>query len=344
MSDNLKITFVNVGYGEAILIEYKNTDANGEELVMIIDGGSADLSEFENRSSGRIPLEEYIKKYNIKKIDAAISTHIHEDHISGMLLAAQICTPRVFYQSLPSLLYKELSLLDVSRAENLSQKKFMTALNDNIALCSLVEKTGGEIRALVAGDAFTVADRLKIRVLSPIDDDAELLIKQLREVYSKADAPDFLKYLDYLDARMNNYSLILKLEYNGISVLLPGDTNLSGYSNIAPDDLRADIFKIGHHGQIDGADSTLLEAIKPVAVVCCASSDRRYNSAHPDTMRLIAKIGAQAYFSDTPQVEGIKISPHEALEFVINENGNIDVSYIFNNRRVYSDNPYPNKA
>ncbi|CAN4001131.1 hypothetical protein ICNMLN_ICNMLN_06235, partial [Dysosmobacter welbionis] len=58
--------------------------------------------------------------------------------------------------------------------------------------------------------------------------------------------------LDQLDAAMNNYSLILLLEYRGTRILLPGDTNYMGYGGLDPASLRADLFKVGHHGQRDG--------------------------------------------------------------------------------------------
>ena len=127
---------------------------------------------------------------------------------------------------------------------------------------------------------------------------------------------------------MNNYSLILRLNYRGTRILLPGDTNVTGYDGIDPADLRADLFKVGHHGQKDGADEALAELIRPTAVVCCASSDRRYNSAHPDTMKLLADLGAALYFSDCPPVPGMQIPPHEALRFTVGPNGALDVRYL----------------
>ena len=72
----------------------------------------------------------------------------------------------------------------------------------------------------------------------------------------------------------------------------------------------------------------LAELIRPTAVVCCASSDRRYNSAHPDTMKLLADHGAALYFSDCPPVPGMQILPHEALRFTVGPNGALDVRYL----------------
>ena len=84
--------------------------------------------------------------------------------------------------------------------------------------------------------------------------------------------------------------------YQDRCVLLPGDTNARGYAGIPQEKLQADLFKIGHHGQKDGISGELLKIISPEAVVCCASSDRRYDSAHPDVVRMLEGRGYQTVF------------------------------------------------
>ena len=113
------------------------------------------------------------------------------------------------------------------------------------------------------------------------------------------------------------------------AVRFNGDTNVAGYGHVDPADLRADIFKVGHHGQKDGADEALLRAVRPKAVVCCASSDRRYNSAHPDLMRTIAAGGAALYFSDCPSLpeEMEPAPPHGALTFTLEPEGAFTACY-----------------
>ena len=57
----LTVTFVNVGYGEAILLECPDPSRPGGVFTALIDGGSAEESEFADRTSGRLPVEEYLK-------------------------------------------------------------------------------------------------------------------------------------------------------------------------------------------------------------------------------------------------------------------------------------------
>ena len=56
----LTVTFVNVGYGEAILLECPDPSRPGGVFTALIDGGSAEESEFADRASGRLPVEERV--------------------------------------------------------------------------------------------------------------------------------------------------------------------------------------------------------------------------------------------------------------------------------------------
>ena len=325
----LSVTFVNVGYGEAILLECPDTSRPGGAFTALIDGGSAEATEFSDRSSGRIRIEEYLARRGISRLDLAVSTHIHEDHICGLLRAAQIAPPDVLWQPLSPDFYSTLHPLDVAPARTASESKFLRALNDYAALCGLIVSHGGRIRMPEAGGEYALAPDFSVKVLSPSASRRADLAAEILQLYrAEAGTADFFQKLNALDGRMNNFSLILLLNYRGTRLLLPGDSNAAGYDGILPSDLRADLFKVGHHGQLDGADAALAETVRPSAVVCCASSDRRYNSAHPDTMRLLSGCGADLYFSDCPSVSGMQIPPHEALQFTVGPSGALTARYL----------------
>ena len=55
--EELKLTFVNVGYGEAALLECPAPAFPGGTFVMVIDGGSAEAEEYRDSATGRIPLD-----------------------------------------------------------------------------------------------------------------------------------------------------------------------------------------------------------------------------------------------------------------------------------------------
>ena len=234
------------------------------------------------------------------------------------------------WQTLPvDFFQRNMHILDDSQARNDSQRKFMRALNDYQRLCDLVVRRGGTVRCLQAGQTLRLCQGLSCQVLAPSAQSADELESRCCDQFAERDIEAFFKKLDALDARMNNFSMILRLDYGGTGALLPGDTNRAGYGQIDPAALRADLFKIGHHGQKDGADAALLTAVRPRAVVCCASSDRRYNSAHPDALALVRSAGAELYFSDRPQVPGFTdgVPPHGAVRFSMG-NGTICAEYL----------------
>lgn len=317
----LKLTFVNVGYGEAILLECPDHTRPSDRFVMVIDGGSGEAEEYSNHQSGRIPMADWLSQYGLDHIDMAVMTHIHEDHTCGLAAVLKKWHPDILWQSLPVDFYKSMPYFAPFAGSSPSQDKFRRAWNDYRDICSSLD---GRIFMAGAGYTYRPCQDLTISVLAPSPSKAASLKSQCRELADAVGRPDFSALLTALDGQMNNYSLILALEYKDIRILLPGDTNCRGYDDLEPEKLRASIFKLGHHGQKDGIDAALLSAIRPQAVVCCASSDRRYESAHPDAMALVKAQGAKLYFSDCPVSD---VPPHQSLTFTIRGEDEMDVQY-----------------
>ena len=326
--ENMKLTFVNVGYGEAILLECPDESRPGGLFTLLIDGGSAEAEEYADRSTGRIPLADYLAKRGRNHIDWMLATHLHEDHLCGLLTVAETGTPQVLCQPLPADAYLQMQPLDTARADTPSQQKFLRALADYQALCRKVAAGGGEIRAMQAGETLRPCENLSLRVLGPNAAQMALLAEQCAALYQPQTAEQRKGKLLRLDGEMNNFSLILQVEYCGTRMLLPGDTNALGYGDVAAADLKCDLFKVGHHGQRDSVTEDLFRAIAPAAVVCCASSDRRYNSADAEVLALMRAGGAKLYFSDCPPVPEQINAPHQAVEFSIGKNGALDARYL----------------
>ncbi len=326
--ETMKLTFVNVGYGEAILLECPDPAFPGGCFTMLIDGGGADPSEFLGNTTGRIPLHEYLKARALSHLDLVVNTHPHEDHVSGLLPAAEAIPVRELWQILPPAFCREgMRELDVSLARSRSQEKFLHALNDCAALSRLVEDAGGRVLRVRPGKQGELCEGLRYTILGPSEEKLRDLEARCAALYAEADEEAFLEKLNALDAQLNNRSVILLLEYGETRILLPGDTNLAGYEGLDPELLKADLFKVGHHGQRDGADEKLLQAVQARVVVCCANSDRLYHSADPALMALIRDHGAKRCFSDCPPVEGETIPPHSALVFTVGDNGTIEAEY-----------------
>lgn len=325
------LTFANVGYGEAMLIEVSDPSSKRGVFSVLFDGGGADPDTFADRAAGRRPFVEHLRSIGTDHIDAVIISHIHEDHVSGLLPVVQAFPPKTVYQTLPPDFWREeMRKLSAEAGETVSLRKFTQSLNDFREIMKITSDYGGTVRQVLAGDSISFPDGMNAFALAPSAAKADELEAKLTELYRTAEGgvPD-QRLLRHLDGHMNNVSLMLRFDYGETRVLLPGDTNKAGFDGIAEEELCADLYKVGHHGQIDGADERLLSAVRPKAVVCCASSDRLYNSAHPDLLRLIRKGGAELWFSDCPpDPEGEPVPSHGLLRITVDDHGGLEAVYL----------------
>jgi len=99
----------------------------------------------------------------------------------------------------------------------------------------------------------------------------------------------------------NNASIVLRLTYGQVTVLLTGDAEVEeerwlmgqGY------DLRAQVLKVSHHGSNTGSSDPFLNAVgAQVALISC-SADNPYGHPHADVLERLARHGSEIYRTDT---------------------------------------------
>ncbi|NLY44361.1 MAG: DNA internalization-related competence protein ComEC/Rec2 [Clostridiaceae bacterium] len=135
-TDNLEITFVNVGQGDCALIV-----SPGGRTVLIDGGGSEGMSSFDVGESIVIP---YLLKRGIMHIDMAIISHYHDDHAEGI----QTLFENKFIGTLLLPLRKEKT--------ELMEKIIETARYNGVSMYYLSE-----------GDHVKIGDGIYMQVLSP---------------------------------------------------------------------------------------------------------------------------------------------------------------------------------
>jgi len=292
----LKITFINVGYGESILLE---TGENNSKTVILIDGGSGDDAEYNSGSegttcTGRIRTKDYLSKRGIDVLDIAIVTHAHEDHVCGLeqfAAAGGRIKKLLTVRKLP----QNRGELATDWIRDSGTRNFFAALNSYSRLLAMMEEQGAEVIEIDdRTGTLRLAEDLDGEILAPSFERAEELFNRITVLYRGTQDPVFMAAAEALGADLNDYSLVLMLCYKGGKFLLPGDaaperlfSDICFRKALAAGKLQAQMLKLAHHGQADSVNETFIKAVSPSLVVTCASSDRRYQSANPFVYTLI---------------------------------------------------------
>jgi competence protein ComEC len=286
----LKITFINVGYGDAILLE------SGEgDFRIFIDGGSGEDGEFSSPLDGRIRSSAYLERLGITELDLLVISHFHEDHVCG-IEPFVMNGGRVRELWTPWLVPRELrGVCPCPDLLSVSSKKFLSALNSYNRIVERLSRDGclfKELRSPLYD--YPLPGGIKADVLAPSPDIASFFSGALESLY-RAEGEDFASRLDSLDRKMNDFSIVLRFVCGNLGILLPGDACPSSEAMGMWDKSRlgAHILKLAHHGQEDSISDDFIRAVAPQIVVTCASSDRRYNSANPLVYEKITRIAAE---------------------------------------------------
>ena len=283
----MDITFINVGYGESILITCADPEHEDGQFVMLIDGGSNMDSEYTGES-GRIRAIDFLRKKDIRHIDLLVFSHIHEDHTSGLVPVINAIPVKRYWTSvMPDAAHFGKFIESSGLTE--TNRKALASIN---AYSMLMEKLQGQDFTRLHGvrpGYFRHGD-LSIDILGP-DERYRDMVESFLNFCFTAEGPEALNQaISETTESINNASLILRLNYKGRSVLLCGDTAAGGFSHIYyadPELLKADVYKIGHHGQPDSVTEALVRAVDPSFIVCCASNDHRSRSSNEKTFETI---------------------------------------------------------
>lgn len=121
-----------------------------------------------------------------------------------------------------------------------------------------VETTGAKLHAAEAGETFTLGGAT-ITVVGPVSEDA---------------------------SDLNNTSLVLRVDYEGVSCLFTGDMEEPEEKAILASgaDLDVDFLKVGHHGAKTSSSEAFLAALTPqyAAISCGAGND--YGHPTPEAL------------------------------------------------------------
>ena len=136
----MRIHFINVGYGEAILVE--EGDAR-----LLIDGGPSDPALL--AGDGPVSAAAYLRARGIDRLDAVLMTHLHDDHISGLCEVLRTCrVGQIWSNIVPhGPLRQMLARMEPHREESLSAHLFYDAMTSYQTILTLAAEKNIPITA-----------------------------------------------------------------------------------------------------------------------------------------------------------------------------------------------------
>lgn len=268
--DSTKIHFLNVGHGDCTIIEHPSgrltmIDINNskalpeDDEVALAEAKGLSLSQFRMGSALSKSWEEYYKgllvdpreywraNFGGRVLFRYVQTHPDMDHMSG----------------LASFFWGEQVPLgnfwDYDHAKTFSEAGFDKSRydwNDWLTYRQLRQGNHGD------GTNHTVIKRLRDEAGDYWTEDGLTILGPTQ---------DLIDYCDRIE-KYNNSSFVLRLDYGGRRVILPGDAEKPAWDSIEAEcdeaDVACDILKAAHHGRESGYSESAVSAMAPDFVIC----------------------------------------------------------------------------
>lgn len=245
--DDLQVHFVDVGQGDGTVIINK-------DKVIVIDTGPM-IHKFK--------MKNYLKSLGVKRINALIITHPHQDHFGG--LDAILCNFKV-----DKIYTTEInSKVDKSLAESyhLYQYNYITSkYNILYNYERLLVVKPNRLKQLKIGD-------LSFSFIGP----------------------------DKTYENFNNNSIVTRLDYKNISMLFPGDIESEAEKDLVQnhsEEIQVDVLKIAHHGSKTSSIQEFLDVANPsIAIISCEYQNTLWHP-HAAVAKRLETMGISLYRTD----------------------------------------------
>ena len=103
-------------------------------------------------------------------------------------------------------------------------------------------------------------------------------------------------------ADLNNYSVVLKMEFGRRAFLFCGDAEIESESEMLSaflaGELSADVIKLGHHGSSTSSSSRFLNAVDPSIAIASLGKNNEYGHPHREVLSALESRGITFYRTD----------------------------------------------
>jgi competence protein ComEC len=241
-AEPLRVTFLDVGKGDAIVIE----TPRGTTLVVDTGGALRDGDDQARRT-----ILPYLQSRGKREIVGLLLTHPHPDHVGGAAtLIERLPVGMLLDNGVDSTLPEYRRYRDAARARNVK--------------CYEMRR----------GTTLETSDGVCLRALAP---------------------PRTLAV-----GRVNNTSIVLRLEYGRTAFLLTGDAETESEAEMlqSGQPLACDVLKVGHHGSKQSSSAEFVAAVKPRIAVISVDANNRNGYPAPEVLERLERAGATIYRTD----------------------------------------------
>ncbi len=299
----MNICFLNVGYGESIVI-------NNPGFCMVVDGGSNRPLVYQDKST--IKLTDFLRKSGIEKIDLMVSTHLHDDHIGGLIEAVkEFPVKEIWFNMIP----EDFDLINLEEKKQLLDKNnYKKVYLDGICqleqLIKIIKEKNIPMKEVCLEDGEVEAGGLTITPLGMNVIERNIAKIEFEKMLGFKEEKFLKAYLEN-DSLCNATSLALHIREGRKGILLTADKIFDWKLLSDRFNLKANVLKLAHHGQLDGMPESMLFAADPEVIVICSDRNRKYNSANPEIIQRAEEYLSQKKCSGNIYITGSLTISHD---------------------------------
>jgi competence protein ComEC len=239
----LKVYYIDVGQGDCSVIKTPN-----RKVIIVDGGGSADWQKSSYDIGKKITVPALLH-IGIWQVDTVIISHIHEDHMGGVLSILE--NYKVRQVVLPA-------------SDRYGEGEFTSENFEKLKAICKSKKI--PITYMQSNSLINAGSNVKFEVLAP----------------SKP-------YIRNTDSDVNNNSLVFKLIYKDFDGLYVGDIQQEAEERLLKKNIQCDVLKVAHHGSPYSSIEEFVEKADPEISIISVGKNNYGHPANEVIDRLKAK-------------------------------------------------------